>query len=241
MSTGLQFGLVLLILVSSLGLPAQAATESEEVELNRICNCVYSSAVPYKKRRGTWGAVVGAQASAFKPVNYVPDFRRTQVYDTYYTSGGGIMPEATLGLKFNFFLGSLVAGATYGSLSATNETDRSTITVSPATATVSLYLDNFFNEPYVVPYGFGGMYTVFYKESVGGLSVSGNSPFAPVVGGGLMFQMDWIDNDGNDYAYNEYGLENTYLYVEARMFLDPGSGPDFSTPLQLGGGMKLEF
>jgi hypothetical protein len=185
--------------------------------------------------------LVGAQASAYSPTDYIPDFRRTQTFDDVYGAGKNIMVELTLGLKFNFFLGSLTANATGGYFSAKNNTTGATLTATPITGTVILALDRLFKEPYIVPYGYGGVYTVIYKESEGGLSVSGNSGMAPVVGGGLMFQLDWIDYDGNDYAYNEYGLENTYLYVEGRTFIKSSTGADFSTPLQLAGGLRLEF
>jgi hypothetical protein len=60
-----------------------------------------------------------------------------------------------------------------------------------------------------------------------------------------MFQLDWIDTDSHASGYEDFGLENTFLFVEGRSFLKATTGStaaaDFSTPLQINGGLKLEF
>jgi hypothetical protein len=191
--------------------------------------------------------VVGIYGGQYAPTNYDPDFV-TKNFDDYYGSGKTPNVEFALGLKFNFFLGSITAQGTAGYFSAKNTQTagaESTLTVYPITAGLLYALDNFFKEPYVVPYVNIGLYSAIYNESVAGLSVKGNSPFAPFYAVGLMFQLDWIDTDSHASGYEDFGLENTFLFVEGRSFLKATTGStaaaDFSTPLQINGGLKLEF
>lgn len=208
----------------------------------KLCNCKYFTDVPYKKRRTTWGGYLGFQYGTFNPINYEPSFS-TSTYDAVYTQKTGSV-ELVFGLKYNFFLGSLGAQITSGYFSANNgsTTAASRLTIIPVMAGVRYALDNIFDEPYVVPYASGGMYTGLYTESQQGLSVTGNSAFAPYYSVGAMFQLDWLDKDSHESGYEDFGLENTYLYVEARSFMAATNNlPDLSTPLQIFGGLQTEF
>ena len=87
-----------------------------------------------------------------------------------------------------------------------------------------------------------GAYTDFWKEAAQGLSASGRTGVAGFYALGLMFQLDWIDPETHESGYKDFGLENTFLFLEARSFLASGDASiDFSTPLQFSGGIKFEF
>jgi len=112
---------------------------------------------------------------------------------------------------------------------------------NPITGGLIYELDNIFKEPYVV-YAIGGVYKNYYTETVGPLSVTGSTPFAAFYAVGLMFQLDWIDTETHANGYDDFGLENTFLFIEGRSFLQATSlNPDFSTPLQLNAGLRVEF
>jgi hypothetical protein len=62
---------------------------------------------------------------------------------------------------------------------------------------------------------------------------------------GAELQLDWLDKTADVSAYNS-GLENTFIFVEGRMYMDQGiirsaEDPDFSTDLYLAAGLRLEF
>jgi len=210
---------------------------------SKHCNCTYTADTPYPLRRTRWGGYFGVQSGLYTPANYLPDFKPGQTFSAYYGDEKTPLGEITFGLKLNFFLGSLSTNFTGGYFSAKNSRDNSALVLYPLTGGLLLALDNIFDEPYVVPYGLFGAYTVFYNEKVGGLSVSGNSAMGMFYAAGLMFQLDWIDQDSDYHGYDDYGLENTFLFVEARSFLTSSNSrdPDLSTPIQIGGGLKVEF
>jgi hypothetical protein len=225
---------------------SEVEVEPKDVQRNKICNCTYSSSTPYSQRRTRWGGYFGVQSGLYEPVNYDPDFQPTQTFDSLYGGNKTPVVEIVFGLKLNYVLGSLALQGSAGYFSRTKEinaTTSSVLTAQPITGALVIAFDNLFKEPYVVPYGMGGISTVVYSEKAGGLSVSGNSPMAPFYAGGLMIQLNWIDPESAASGYEDSGLENTFLYVEARTFLQSlnGRGPDFSTPVQLGGGLKVEF
>lgn len=208
----------------------------------KLCKCDYFVDVPYKQRRSTWGSFLGFQWGAFIPVNYEPSFSAGTLFDDVYQNKMGAF-ELTFGLKLNFFLGSIAAQITSGYFSATTNTQNGpTLTIIPVMAGIRYALDNLFGEPYVVPYVAGGMYTGLYTETQQGLTVTGNSAFAPYYALGALFQLDWLDRDTHESGYEDFGLENTFLYAEMRSFMTATNNlPDLSTPLQLFAGLQLEF
>ena len=218
-----------------------AGNGGETVEGNKVCKCHFTAATAYVDRRATVGGFFGFMAGTYSPDNYQPNFNN-QTFNGYYTDKKGPNIEMVLGMKLNFFFGSIGPQITGGYYSAQHALDGAKLTITPVTAGLIYAMDNLFNEPYVVPYVVVGEYTAIYNESVGGLSVKGNTAFAPFYAVGLMFQLDWMDAEAHASAYEDYGIENAFLYVEGRSFLPSGdNAPNLSTPLQVSGGLKVEF
>lgn len=222
--------------------PTEAGVEVEENRLKaakRVCKCEYAIDTPYKIRRTNFGGSFGIQWGAYNPINYST---LVGTYaDVYFTQRPGAV-EVSFGMQWNFFLGSIGPQMTIGYFNVNNATSGATLTLLPVTAGITYQLNNVFKEPYVVPYGTFGSYSVVYNEALQGLSVKGNSPFGLFYAGGLMFQLDWMDEEAHNSAYQDYGIENTFLFVEARSFLTaPNPVPDMSTPLQIFAGLKTEF
>lgn len=218
-------------------------TVERDVYTNAIenCDCEYTYLAPYKLRRGTWGFTFGLGYSAYSPEEYKPDFVVNETFDSYYGSGEGSLVDMTLGLKWNNFLGSITFELGGGYYTNQGVDEESNIVLYPARASATLALDTLFKEPYVVPYGTIGAYTVFYDETLASQSVNGNSEIGLFFAAGVGFQLNWLDEISAMTAFQETGLENTYLFLEARSFLPADDLADFSSPIQLGAGLKLEY
>ncbi len=234
---------------------ALEANDNVEVEkprshvLNKHYKLVTDHEVPYRDRRDSVGWLFGFQYVGYVPTSYVPSFNKSQSFSSYYGSGGGSI-ELNIAMKYNFVLGSIGPQFTGGFFNASSSTDSATLQIIPITLGLTYWMDSIFKSPFIVPYASGGIYSGFYKEKVPGLnggsgsSASGNSAFAMYYSIGLAFQLDWLDSDAHDIAYDEYGMENTFFFVEMRSFLKPSVGtgvPDLSSPLQAAAGLKFEF
>ncbi len=214
----------------------------------KTCNCKFAPGVSYSERKGSVSGFFGVLGGTYAPANYVPDFVTRHTFADYYEKGKTPNFEVVFGFKLNLFVGSIGPHFTGGYFSAKNETDKSKMTVYPVTAGIIYELNNLFKEPYLVPYLIGGTYTAVYSEATegigggGGQAVSGNSAAAGFYAIGAMIQLDWIDPETHISGYEEFGIENTFLFIEGRSFLvGANSGPNFSTPLQINGGVKIEF
>jgi hypothetical protein len=210
--------------------------------IKKICKCSYVTDVPYSERRNIFGFDIAISAGTYNPTNYVPNFT-SRTYSDYYNGNKGVLAMLNLSLKWNFALGSIGPVVGGGFFSARNSGDDSTLNVYPIEVGGMYSLDNLFSEPYVVPYGFGGMYMMYYSETVGGLSVRGNTASAPYFGGGLRVQIDWIDPDAHDRAYQDFGLQSTYIFAEAKSYSSLGANtiPNLSSSVAFQGGLMVEF
>lgn len=201
--------------------------------------------VPYRERRGTWGGTVQFGYSNYNPLDYDPDFVTNEDYSTFYGEVDQAMLEAQFSGKLNFSFASLSLDLGVGH-GENNGKFGSTLSMTPIRLGATLALDGIFSEPYLVPYGFAGAYVVYYKEALASQSVEGRTSPALYYGGGLRFQLDWMDPGADDEALIGFGLENTYLFAEARAFSDSGDlVPDLSSPedspFMINAGLTLEF
>ena len=104
-------------------------------------------------------------------------------------------------------------------------------------------MDNVLFEPVFAPYAGVGAYVAQYAEEEACNENGGSTAPAPFYYVGALFQMDWIDKSAAVEAYSESGIENTYLFIEARQYVasSEAADPDFSTDFNLAGGLSLEF
>jgi len=214
-----------------------------EPDLGEVCHCKPKTGIPYRDRRSVVSGFFGVEGGTYSPTNYVPQNVSGQTFGSLYGTGSPNI-EIVFGAKYNFILGSLglQVSAGYFSATATLGSSGSTLSVIPVTAGVIYSMDSLFKEPYVVPYAVLGAYTDFFKETTQGLTYSGQTSYAPFYSVGAMFQLDWIDPETHDSGYKDFGLENTFIFLEMRSFLASNDAKsDFSTPLQLSGGLRFEF
>jgi hypothetical protein len=57
----------------------------------------------------------------------------------------------------------------------------------------------------------------------------------------LAIQLNWLDETSASIAYDETGLENTFLFAEGRSFVLAGNVPNLSSEIQWGAGLRLEY
>ncbi|MCB0350160.1 MAG: hypothetical protein KDD38_03190 [Bdellovibrionales bacterium] len=202
--------------------------------------------VPYKIRRPRWGHMFAITYSLFNPTSYDSDYDLgTSSFEDLY--GSAPMIEVSYTYKWNFQLGSLGGEIGYGTY--TNDADDTAqigtakLNVQLIRAGVKFVADNFMHEPIIAPYAFGGVYTALYNETQPGVSFNGTTGAAGYFGVGALFQLSWLDRSAAVEAYTESGIENTYVFAEARSYLASSAenDPDFSTNFDLNFGLNLEF
>jgi hypothetical protein len=233
--------LLLICIALSLGVSARAQ-EDESADGESYSD---GPGVSYSKRRDTIGAILSFGYSAYDPQDYRPDFVANQTYGGYYDSPDSPLLEATVGLKFNFLFMSLSADLGAGYFSNQGK-DGAKLDLTPVRAGGTLALDGVFSEPYFAPYFSLGAYTVFYRESIAAQSVSGRTTPALYYSLGARIQLDALDEGADLDSYVDFGIENTFLYVEARNFAATSDvvvdlSTPASAPAQIGLGLALEF
>jgi hypothetical protein len=92
-----------------------------------------------------------------------------------------------------------------------------------------------------VPYASAGAYVVYYEEKLASQKVGGNTSPGLYYAGGLAIQLNWLDETSASIAYDETGLENTFLFAEGRSFVLAGNVPNLSSEIQWGAGLRLEY
>lgn len=200
--------------------------------------------IPYRNRRESWGQTISIGYSSYVPINYEPDVGAFNYRDVF---GSEHLPlvETQFAIKKNLTIGSI--GGELGVGIYKNESDSTVVSSSleliPVRLGLNLYLDNLFFEPYVVPYVAGGVYTIFFDESHSAVTFKGNTQVAPYYSMGLAFQLNWADREAARISYLDSGIENSFLYLEARQLMasQAAADPDFSGPITWGAGVRLEF
>jgi hypothetical protein len=201
--------------------------------------------VSHRERRSNWGMTASLLYSSFEPVNYEPNFAALE-YKDVYTTPEMPMIEMVVSSKMNLELGSVGIELGFGGYK--NESDHqdlleSSLLLIPVRLGLVLALDNIGPEALLVPYVSLGAYTVFYREGLGGNSFNGNTQPAPYFHGGLAVSLDWIDRRAARIAYEDSGIQSSYVFAEARkqMASDAGSDPDFESDIYWAAGVRVEF
>lgn len=203
--------------------------------------------VPYKVRRPRWGHLFTISYSQFNPTQFESDYTSPEFANFEDLYGTASMIEASYTYKWNFILGSIGGEISYGTYANdADDTDligNASLSVQIVRLGVRYVADNFMYEPIIAPYLVAGAYSVLYDESQSGESYNGTTAAAGYYGIGALFQLNWLDGSAAVEAYSESGIENTYLFAEAKSYLASAveKDPDFSTNFDINFGMSLEF
>jgi len=197
-----------------LGVNETGLVEFEYIKYDRKSISQYDL-YPYTLRRKTWGFYFSMSQGNYAPVRYVsPNI--TNYKNTFGSKNGSL--EASSTLKLNWFLGSLglQAGASTFAVSRTIGTTSFSLSIIALRVGLILAFDNITQEPYVVPYAIGGVYDAKVTERVDEVENSIDVAVAPYVGAGLMFGLNWMEPSAAFGGYLENGVENSYVFIEAR-------------------------
>ncbi len=209
----------------------------------------------YKDRRHRHGVLFSVAKEKFYPVDYQSQYK-DQFIDQLIGGRTISLLSAELGYKYNFSLGSigLLIGYAQGNSDAPGLNN---IWIKRTTASASIALDNYFDEPYVVPYFQGGVSNFAVEEGRSGTGYQNSSASAvPNYKMGILFQLNWIekaiDPTSEGQGLRSSGLENTYLDVYYIAHFptsasitsenpNEGTEPNMRTQNEMGIGLKMEF
>ena len=206
--------------------------------------------VPYRIRRNRFDSQITLTASEYSPVNYQTDYLSpgTQSFSQLYSSSAVPMVEASYMFRYNFSLGALAVEGAYGYYNATSksiEIGNASLAGQETRLGLRYIMDTLWREPVIAPYIMGGAYQFQYSETQGNSKLVGRTNFAPYWGFGAFLQLNWLDARSTVAGYNEAGVENWYLFAEAREYMSVGSSganeKDFSSPLSLAMGLSVEL
>lgn len=198
----------------------------------------------YKKSRDSWSTVFSLGLDNLYPDKYT-SVDGGQSYESLYDQAKVPIIQIGFGIKWNFIFGGLAAEIAVGTGQASSDVsgDSRNLQLTKSAATLSYYMDNIFEEPYVVPYASGGMVGLQYSETGGAQEDKGSTQPSSFLQAGVLLQLDWLDPEAAVVARNEFGLNNTYLDIFASKYSAPTTeeDPDFQTGLNLGMGLRMEF
>jgi hypothetical protein len=203
---------------------------------------------PYKYRRKKWGELYSVNYSFYKPRYFQSDYANPAQFSFEDVYGDPAMPliELTYSYKWNFILGALCAEMSYGMY--TNNADETIagdaqLELQMIKVGAKYIMDNIFLEPIIAPYVFGGAYMLLYDETQAAASLNGTTQAAPYWGAGVMLQLNKLEKRAAVDGYVENGTENTYIFAQARQFMESAAekDPDFSTDIDFDVGLALEF
>lgn len=182
---------------------------------------------PYRERRSKWGTRLGFGVSLYESSE--GQFER---------DGTPFFAEFGLNRNFQFF--SL--GAEVGALSMTLEAAGGTeVDVLGFSGGLFLFLDGLFSNPWVVPFGGGGVMTISGESDVG--DVETDEDIVPYFKAGFLIQLNWLDRATAGMGYYNYGLENTFMIVQVRQISSTSdtAAVDFESDPIIEAGIQLEF
>ncbi|PIU00534.1 MAG: hypothetical protein COT74_04080 [Bdellovibrionales bacterium CG10_big_fil_rev_8_21_14_0_10_45_34] len=196
--------------------------------------------VPYLERRSTIGWTIGLGMNFFTPDLYTPNFSLNESFSDYYGSEVTPMYNLEVGARLQGSFGAVGLNTSFGYYRKQADIG-TTLSVMAPQIDVTYYLDMLFSEPYIVPYAGGGATILFYDEKFESNSFTGQTVPYTYYRVGFLFQLDRLDKDADLESY-KMGIENTYIFLEARSYMDPGDpNVDLSTGPEIGAGLKFEF
>ena len=116
--------------------------------------------------------------------------------------------ETALGLGGSYFTGNPLND------DGSSNIDKASLTLAPCYLQLSYFL-RYSQQQRIVPYLGAGFDTWGYREKTETDTIEG-CKYGYHYLAGLRFLLDWLDPKSAVYAYRDFGIENTYLVLEAR-------------------------
>ncbi len=199
--------------------------------------------VPYRMRRKKWGQVWGVSYGLYNPSEYKIDQVPADFSEFYPVPSLGLLSiEATFKRNFDYLTMGIIGSAGYFKTESDVPGFGAELMIVPLKLGFIFELDTLWKEPWVVPYIHGGIYSTYYKEEGNFTTLEGTTLLAFYASGGLMFQIDWLDDSAAREGYQSSGIENTFVFIEANYMTNSldEKDPGFAA-LYASAGMKVEF
>lgn len=206
----------------------------------------YNLNTPYKERRDRFGWIFSIGAENI----FMPDYESIidgQFYEDLFGSSDVTLLQGELGFKYNFKLGSIALSAGFGMGTLTDDRvgEERVLGIQRQFLGFNFYFDNLMKEPYAVPYVGAQVWTMDLKEEAldSGLENATTTGVGFSYKFGVMFQLNWLDQDSAKYGYKDSHIENTYLdvYITQNTSTHDENDPDTSSDFNWGAGLKIEF
>lgn len=212
-------------------------------------NTIGYKLVPYRIRRNRWDSQLAVTASEYSPVNYQSDYSNPSqgTFSQLYGTSGVPMVEGSYMFRYNFLLGAIALEGAYGYYKATSksiEIGNAQLVAQETRVGLRYIMDTLWREPVIAPYVMGGAYQFQYAETQGNSKLVGRTYFEPYWGFGALMQLNWLDANATVAGYKTGGIENWYLFVEGREYMNTGSTgtqENFASPLSLAMGLSVEL
>lgn len=200
----------------------------------------------YKIRRKTHGGSVNVTTENIYMADYT-SLHDDEIYEALWGQEDVSLVQLGLNYKYNFTLGSLNLGIGYGHGSLLDDRigDERTIALDKSSASIQFLLDNLMREPYFVPYVGASIFNFKINEYVKSTdqTYEMTSSYGNSFTVGFLIQLSWMERETSRLAYQENGIENTYLDVFWTQYENPNEDPDPSiqSDLNWGAGLRVEF
>lgn len=203
---------------------------------------------PYRQRRDTHGVYFGVNYQALVLANYTSALD-SATYDDIFGIEQIPLVNVLIEYKLNTFLGAFSIGIDFGSGSLTSSKSgfETTLAVSKYGGGLKYTLDTLMNEPYLAPYVGVNIWKMDLNEEAIASGVSESfsetTDFGYNYTAGVLFQLDWLEENTSRETNFNWGLQNTFLDIYATQYAQTSSeeDPNTETDILLGAGLRLEF
>jgi hypothetical protein len=198
---------------------------------------------PYRERRPTWTWDLALQYEAISPDDFRSDLSPSTTYDAAYGEPLTNI-QAMFGPKYNTRLGSFTLDVLFsrGDVKSSKLVPTS-LSITKTGGAITYTADTLFPTPYVAPYIQYQIFGMTYDQSATGLGdFTGEIAMTTAVAAGLLFQLNWLDEDSARAGYLETGIQNSYIDIFATNYASTKSedAPEFGGTT-VGVGFRVEF
>lgn len=221
----------------------RSRTSDQLVEI-RTSNDIF---LPYKQRQNTWGFAFSLGAEQVDFPNLISQFDDNS-FQSIFGSSGLSMLNIELGPKYNFSWASLSLLFGYGQLSARDSRIgvEAGLDITRYSSTAVLTLDNFWDEPYFVPYLGAGIWQSDYAETSSDLPGDVRKYSTEIgyhIRVGALLGLDWIEPATVLRARKQTGIKGVFVnvYASTSFMSESAPDPDLENEYDLGASLVFEY
>lgn len=196
----------------------------------------------YKQRRTDWSYRYYLGTEIFLPNKYVSPADGSSYTATIGQTGMSVL-TASIGTQYNTRIGAFFIDLFYGSGSISQS--GTTIGIAKTGASLGIFLDTIFDNPYVSPYLSYQAFQMGWREvdPASSINIGNTISMMSSYQFGLSVHLDKIDPISSGAAYTEYGLKNSFIDIYGYQNMKSANlnDPDFSSELNYGINFRLEF